>query len=104
MTKLEHSEGWVMVWGSEPPAFSVGFEQPTWTGDSGFTVIFQDTPDPQDVDEVEPGEHPGIHSMHLCCLLDEHPELVAALEVAREHGAADLDDGGKWVGRTLSPL
>ena len=91
-----------MVWGSEPPAFSVGYENPSSSSDSGFTVLFEDAPDPEDVDEVEPGEHPGIHVMHACCLLEEHPELVAAFAVAGEHGAADLADNGEWVGRRLS--
>jgi hypothetical protein len=93
-----------MVWGSEPPAFSVGFEQPTWTGDSGYTVIFEDAPSPQDVAGVEPGEHPDVHVMHTCCLLEEYPELVAAFAIAAEHGAADLADDGEWVGRNLSRL
>ncbi|HXQ85228.1 MAG: hypothetical protein WCE47_12670 [Gaiella sp.] len=35
------------------------------------------------------------------CLLDEHPEIGRGLDLAREHGAADLDDDGEWVGRRL---
>ena len=31
-----------MVWGSQPPAFSIGHERPLWPGDSGFTVLFYD--------------------------------------------------------------
>lgn len=100
MAKHEHSEGLVMVWGDRPPAFSVGFEEPAWPGDSGFTVIFQNTPDAEEIAELEnPVDHPDIHTMHACCLLEEFPELVAAFAVAGEHGAADLDEAGGWVGR-----
>jgi hypothetical protein len=104
VAKLEHSEGWVMVWGAEKPAFSVGFEQPTWSGDSGFTVLFEDAPDPEDVAEVEPGEHPDVHAMHACCLLEEHPELGPGLEIASEYGVADLADGGEWMVGDLDRL
>ena len=41
--------------------------------------------------------------MHLSCLLDDFPELADGIAVAREHGAADLDDDG-WVGRQGEPL
>ena len=34
----------------------------------------------------------------LDCLIDDDPELGRGLEIAREHGVADLDDDG-WVGR-----
>jgi hypothetical protein len=94
--------GWVWVWGSEPPAVSIGYEEPSAPGDSGFTVLFEDAPDPEDVGEH--GEHPAVRVMHGHCLLGEHPEIGAGLELAREYGAADLADGGEWVGRTLSPL
>ena len=30
-----------------------------------------------------------------------HPEIGRGLDLAREHGAADLDDDGEWVGRRL---
>jgi hypothetical protein len=58
VTKLEHSTTWVWVWGSEPPAFSIGFEEPSTPADSGYTVLFADAPDPEDV--AENGEHPAI--------------------------------------------
>jgi hypothetical protein len=40
--------------------------------------------------------------MHLDCLLEEHPEIADGVALAGEHGAADLDDAGEWVGRRLS--
>jgi hypothetical protein len=88
-----------MVWGEELPAFSIGFDEPLSSSDSGFTVLFEDAPDPGDVDD--PTTHPGISIVCLGCLLDDHPEIGRGLDVAREFGAADLDDGGEWVGRRL---
>jgi hypothetical protein len=39
----------VWIWGTEPTAFSIGHGEPMWPGDSGFTVLFDDAPDPEDV-------------------------------------------------------
>ena len=103
MTKLEHSKTWVWVWGSEPPAFSIGFEKPTWSGDSGFTVLFEDAPDPEDVARGRRASRPST-VMCARCLLEEHPELGPGLEIAREYGVADLADGGEWVVGDLSRL
>ena len=91
-----------IVWGGEPPAFSIGYDEPLGSWDSGFTVIFDDAPDPDDV--AEGAQHPGIAPVCLHCLLDDHPELGRGLDVAREHGAADLDDEGVWVGRTVEDV
>ena len=102
MTELEHSKTWVWVWGSEPPAFSIGYEKPATTSDSGFTVLFEDAPDPEDVPES--GKHPGIQVMCAHCLLAEHPELQPGLEIAFEYGVADLDDDGEWTVGDLSRL
>ena len=41
-----------MVWGAEPPAFSIGWMEPLGSWDSGFTVIFDDAPDPEEVELV----------------------------------------------------
>ena len=101
MAKVEHSETWVCIWGSEKPAYSIGYDEPSWPNDTGFTVLFDDAPHPEDV--PEDGQHPLIAAMHTCCLLEEYPEIIPGLKLAREHGAADLDDDGEWVGRTLSP-
>ena len=91
----EHARSSVMVWGSEPPAYSIGFErEPMWPGDSGFTVLFDDAPDP---DEIEGTDDSRISVVHLCCLLDDHPELGRGLDIAREYGVADVDENGEWV-------
>jgi hypothetical protein len=100
LTELEHSKTWAWVWGSEKPAYSIGFEQPSGPADSGYTILFTDAPDPADV--AENGEHPAIGVWCSHCLLKEHPEVVPGLALAREHGAADLADDGEWVGRRLS--
>jgi len=98
-------DGAVMVWGSARPAFSIGWDPPNGDWDSGFTVLFDDAPDPDEVGEYEnPAEHPGIFTVHLSCLIETDPELGSGLDIAREHGVADLDDNGRWVAGDLSRL
>src|SRR4029453_14134574 len=58
-----------VVWGSEPPAFSIGWTTPFGPGDSGFTVLFEDAPNPGGVHG--PTCHPGIELVCLHCLLDD---------------------------------
>jgi hypothetical protein len=70
MTDFKHGTG-AWVWGNEPPAFSIAYEKPMWEGDSGFTVLFDDAPDPEDVPEN--GQHPAIKIVCLHCLIDDHP-------------------------------
>jgi hypothetical protein len=89
-----------VVWGTEPPAFSIGCCAPMWPGDSGLTILFSDSPDPH---EVQVGD-PRITFVHLSCLLDEHPELGPGIAIALEHGVADLHDDGEWVVGDLSRL
>ena len=93
-----------MVWGSEPPEFSIGYEQPLGPGDSGFTVLFDDAPDPDDLPEDGDSLPPGITLVCLDCLLDYHPHVGRGLDIAREYGVADLDAGGEWVVGDLSRL
>jgi hypothetical protein len=88
--------------GSEPPAFSIGWDKPLGPSDSGFTVLFDDAPDPGDVDD--PIDHPGIAMVCLHCLIDDNPEIGRGLDLARKYGLADLDDDGEWVGGDLSRL
>jgi hypothetical protein len=102
VTGLEHSRTWVWVWGSEPPAFSVGYVEPSGPNDSGYTILFTDAPAPEDV--AENGEHPAIRVLCSRCLLEEHPEVEPGLEIAREYGVADLADGGEWVVGDLNRL
>jgi hypothetical protein len=91
------------VWGAEPPAFSIGYEREKlgpW--DSGFTVIFDDAPDPVEVGDQ--ADHPGVSLVCLDCLVDDHPEIGRGLDIAREYGVADLDESGEWVVGDLSRL
>ena len=98
----EHAKT-AVVWGSEPPAFSIGYDEPLGPGDSGFTVLFDDAPDPDDLPDE--GELPeGISLVCLNCLLDDHPELGRGLDLAREYGVADLDENDEWVVDDLSRL
>ena len=90
---MTHATTVAVVWGSEPPAFSIGYERPTVAGDSGFTVLFDDAPD---ADEVQPDD-PRITVVCLSCLIDDHPELGRGLEIARRFGVADLDEDGAWI-------
>jgi hypothetical protein len=101
---MTHARAMAVVWGGEPPAFSIGYEKPTVPGDSGFSVLFDDAPDPDDL-PVDGNELPeGITVVCLCCLLDDHPEIGRGLDIAREYGVADLDDDGEWVVGDLSRL
>jgi hypothetical protein len=98
VTELEHAGRLVWVWGTEPPAFSVGYDEPLGPRDSGFTAIFSDAPEPL---EVEGPDDPRISVVCLHCLIDHHPEIGRALDLARAYGAADLDENGAWVGRHI---
>ena len=97
---MTHAKTVAWVLGSEPPAFSIGYEKPMWSGDSGFTVLLDDAPDVEDINATD---HPGSSLVCLHCLLDEHPEIGRGLDIAREYGVADLDDDGEWVGGRLKP-
>ena len=97
---MTHAKATAVVWGSQPPAHSVGYCEPMWPGDSGLTFFLDDAPDP---DEVQPDD-PRISLVCLACLIDDHPELGRGLDIAREHGVADLDDDGEWVVGDLSRL
>ena len=90
---VTHSKATAVVWGSQPPAHSVGCCEPMWPGDSGLTVLFSDSPDP---DKVEP-EDPRITLVCLDCLIDDHPELGSGLDIARRFGVADFDADGTWI-------
>ena len=78
---MTHTKTTAVVWGSEPPAHSIGREKPMWPGDSGFTVLFDDAPDP---DDVHGTDDPRISLVCLHCLLDDHPEIGRGLDIARE--------------------
>ena len=71
-------------------------------GDSGFTVLYADAPDPDELDEQ--GRHPDVTIVCLGCLVDDHPEIGRGLDLAREYGVADLDKNGAWVVGDVSRL
>ena len=91
---MTHEKSTAVVWGTEPPAHSIGREKPMWPGDSGFTVLFDDAPEP---DEVHGPEDPRVSLVCLHCLLDDHPEIGRGLDIARQYGVADLDENDEWV-------
>jgi hypothetical protein len=94
-----------LVWGSEPPAHSIGYEKPLGPTDSGFSVLFADAPDPEELDEAPDDElPPGLTLVCLQCLVDDHPEIGRGLDIAREHGVADLDESGVWIVGNLNRL
>jgi len=98
-----HPKTWAWVWGSEAPAFSIGYEPEKLSpSDSGFSVLFSDAPDPDELDED--GQHPEVAIVCLDCLIDDHPEIGRGLSIAREYGLADLDESGEWVVGDLSRL
>ena len=98
---MTHAKTLAVVWGTAPPAHSIGREKPMWPGDSGFTVLFDDAPDP---DEVHGTDDPRISLVCLHCLLDDHPEIGRGLDIARQYGVADLDENDEWVVGDLSRL
>jgi hypothetical protein len=79
--------------------YSIGYEKDKLgPGDSGFSVLFSDAPDPDDIPTESLEElPPGITLVCLHCLIDDHPEIGRGLDIAREHGVADLDENGEWV-------
>jgi hypothetical protein len=97
---MTHAKTVAVVWGSQPPAHSVGYCEPMWPGDSGLTVLFDDAPDP---DEVQPDD-PRITLVYLSCLIEDHPELGRAMEIARRFGVVDLDEDGGWIMGNVSRL
>ena len=88
-----HAKTFALVWGSEPPAFSIGYDEPLGPADSGFSVLLNDAPDP---DEVEGPDDPRISLVCIDCLIDDYPELGRGLDIARRFGVADLGEDGDW--------
>ncbi|HEY7693767.1 MAG TPA: hypothetical protein VH816_15630 [Gaiellaceae bacterium] len=90
-----------MCWGGSKLIFSIGWTEPLADWDSGFTVLFDDAPDPDELGP-DPTKHPGIRLVHLGCLLEDHPEIGVGLDIARKHRVVDLDDAGRWVAGDVS--
>jgi hypothetical protein len=81
-----------------PPVVSIGYEKDSDEGnDSGFSLIFSDAPPADELDEYTP--------VFLCvnCAVEDYPEVGRGLDLAREMGAADLDENDEWVGRQFPP-
>ena len=87
---MTHAKTVAIVAGSIPPVVSISWEPPKSSIDSGYCVLFSDV-DPDDDQAADS----GLVCMH--CLVDDHPEIGAALDFAREHGQVDLDDDGEWI-------
>ena len=82
--------------GSEPPAFSIGHEKPIWPGDSGFTVLFEDAPDPEfSLEQTEMREALG----EAIARLPEREKLVVTLYYYEE---LTLREIGEVIGVTES--
>lgn len=82
-----------MVWGAASPIRAVLFDReggPCGV-DSGFLVVYSDAPAPGDADV-------GADTTWIClhCLIDERPEVGAALDMARELGEVWLAEDGVW--------
>ena len=108
MTDEESKFEAVLLYGSEPPAFSIGYERDTIApSDSGFTVLFSDAPDPKDIDVADVlnnRELVGVGYRDLAELLKEHSEIAPGLDIAFEYGVADRNEDGEWVVGDLSRL
>ena len=96
---MSHDPKHAWCWGSEPPVYSIGYDDELLGDfDSGFTVLFDDAPAPE---EVESPDDDRLEWVCMHCLLEDFPEIGRGLDLALEHGAADLDENGEWQGRTL---
>lgn len=61
--------------------------------DTGFTILLADAPHADDLVD----DDPRVSTVCLDCALDRWPELGRGLDLAREHGEANLDDDtGEW--------
>lgn len=90
---VKHGSLLAITLGRVPPIKAVNYDRDeTIEWDSGFLVVFSDAPPSDEVDEDAPSELLCLH-----CLIDEHPEVGAALDLARVHGEVWLDGGGEWV-------
>jgi catechol 2,3-dioxygenase-like lactoylglutathione lyase family enzyme len=67
---------------------AVSYLPPEAEWDSGFALF---SVPPEEVDDHE------SELVHLACLLDDDPKLGRALDLAREHGVAELDANGEWA-------
>jgi hypothetical protein len=94
---VKHADALAMVWGSTPP---IGYDPPSSPRDSGFTILFDDAPNPDDVTD----DDDRIQWICVHCLIEDHPEIGRGLNIARQHLVADLDDAGEWTIGDVSRL
>jgi hypothetical protein len=73
--------------GSTFPIVHVIYFGPHGWNTSGFTLLLADAPRWRAREETTEGKVP------MDWLLEQHPEVGRALDLAREHGAASLVDG-----------
>jgi len=83
-----------ITFGTVPPvvAVSYGREGGPRGADSGFLLVFTDAPPP---DEIGADTEVGWLCLH--CVIEEFPEVGAALELARTVGEVRPDGAGGWV-------
>jgi hypothetical protein len=79
-----------IVWGRQGPITAVYYLEPERDDptDSGFGLLRADAP-------PEPDGSTPWKLYCVDCVLDESPEIGRGLDLAREHGGAELD-GGEW--------
>jgi len=82
--------------GTRPPIEAIIYHQPEpdEPNDSGFTLLHGDAPDdPGDLADNDE----RLRTVCINCLLDENPGIGRGLDLARQHGSADLDPDTGWV-------
>jgi hypothetical protein len=79
-----------IVWGTSGPVTGVVYvvPEPDDPTDSGFSLLQADAPE-------EPDEETPWRLYCLDCALDSWPGIGRGLDLAREHGGAELV-GGEW--------
>ena len=85
--------------GLEPPVISIGYVGANASPATRDSACSSPSADP---DDVKAGDS-GISLVCLHCLVDDHPEIGRGLDIAREHGVADLDENGEWVAMSGGP-
>ena len=101
MTVLEHPKGWVWVWGSDAAGVLDRLRGAARPGRFGFTVLFDDAPDPEDVPER------ASIPLSVWCVAAVCSRSIRrsgrGSRSPREHRCRRPGRGsGEWVGRSLS--
>ena len=99
---FEHNQKLTTTVGEQPPITMVLFQRESAevsSRDSGFSVLFSDAPEQW---EGTPNQMEQLRNVCLHCLIEHHPEVGRALDLAKVHGSAErYPDAltGDWVGR-----